>query len=65
LAASGRHYTWRTVEKDSLKATDFVGGSDLKYEINGDQGKLKNPSGKRRRVHRGASRRLAARPALN
>jgi hypothetical protein len=46
FAASGRQYTCRTVEKESLKATDFVVGSDVKYEINGDKGKLKNSNGK-------------------
>jgi hypothetical protein len=46
FAASGRQYTCRTNEKESLKATDFVVGSDVKYEINGDKGKLKNTGGK-------------------
>jgi uncharacterized protein YcfJ len=46
FAASGKQYTCRTVEKESLKATDFVVGSDVKYEINGDKGKVKNASGK-------------------
>jgi hypothetical protein len=47
FAASGKQYTCRTVEKESLKATDFVVGSDVTYEINGDKGKLKNPAGKK------------------
>ena len=46
FVASGRQYTCRTNEKESLKATDFVVGSDVKYEINGDKGKLKNTGGK-------------------
>jgi hypothetical protein len=46
FAASGRQYTCRTVEKESLKATDFVVGDNVKYEINGDKGKLKNTGGK-------------------
>ncbi len=44
--AAGNQYTCRTSEKTSLKATDFVVGNNLKYEIDGDKGKLKNTSGK-------------------
>jgi len=44
--ASGNHYTCRTSPKTNVKATDFVVGSDVKYEIDGDKGKLKNTSGK-------------------
>ncbi|MBZ5719877.1 MAG: hypothetical protein LAO03_05805 [Acidobacteriia bacterium] len=44
--ASGSHYTCRTSPKTSLKATDFVVGSDVKYEVDGDKGKLKTTSGK-------------------
>ena len=44
--ASGMHYTCRTSHKTSVKATDFVVGHDVDYEINGDNGKLKNKSGK-------------------
>jgi hypothetical protein len=46
FAASGKQYTCRTNEKESLKATDFIVGSDLKYEIGGNKGKLKSSSGK-------------------
>jgi len=46
FAASGKQYTCRTIEKDSLKATDFVVGSDVKYEIGGNKGKVKSSSGK-------------------
>jgi uncharacterized protein YcfJ len=46
FAASGKQYTCRTNEKQSLKATDFVVGSDVKYEIGGNKGKLKSASGK-------------------
>lgn len=46
FAASGKEYTCRTEEKESLKATDFVVGSDVKYEIGGNKGKLKSNSGK-------------------
>jgi hypothetical protein len=46
FAALGKLYTCRSVEKESLKATDFVVGSDVKYEISGDKGKVKSASGK-------------------
>jgi hypothetical protein len=29
-----------------VKATDFVVGSDVKYEVDGDKGQLKTPAGK-------------------
>jgi hypothetical protein len=40
--ASGNHYTCRTSPKTSLKAIDFVVGSDVKYEVDRDEGKLKS-----------------------
>jgi uncharacterized protein YcfJ len=46
FAAMGKLYTCRSVEKESLKATDFVVGSDVTYQINGDKGKVKSASGK-------------------
>jgi uncharacterized protein YcfJ len=46
FAAVGKLYTCRSVEKESLKATDFVVGSNVEYQINGDKGKVKNASGK-------------------
>jgi len=46
FAAVGKLYTCRSVEKESLKATDFVVGSNVQYQINGDKGKVKNASGK-------------------
>ena len=46
FAAMGKLYTCRSVEKESLKATDFVVGSNVQYQINGDKGKVKNASGK-------------------
>jgi len=46
FAASGKQYTCRTNEKKSLKATDFVVGSDMTYEIGGNKGKLKSATGK-------------------
>jgi hypothetical protein len=44
--SSGKRYVCRTSPKTSLKATDFVVGSDLSYEIKGNKGELKNSSGK-------------------
>jgi uncharacterized protein YcfJ len=46
FAAVGKLYSCRSVEKESLKATDFVVGSDVQYQINGDKGKVKNARGK-------------------
>ena len=46
FAAFGKQYTCRTNEKESLKATDFVVGSDIKYEVGGNKGKVKSASGK-------------------
>ena len=44
--ASGNHYTCRTGPKTSVKAVDFVVGNDVKYEVDGDKGKLKTTAGK-------------------
>jgi hypothetical protein len=44
--ASGNHYTCRTSPKISVKAIDFVVGADVKYELDGDKGKLKTTAGK-------------------
>jgi hypothetical protein len=46
FVAMGKQYTCRTVEKEHLKATDFVVGSDVQYQVNGDKGKVKSGSGK-------------------
>jgi hypothetical protein len=42
----GKHYTCRTSPKTSVKAIDFVVGSDVKYQLDGDKGKLKTTAGK-------------------
>jgi hypothetical protein len=47
FAAEGKQYTCRTVEKESLKATDFVVGSGVEFEISGTKGKVKSASGKK------------------
>ncbi len=45
-SASGKEYACRTGEKSSVKATDFAVGSSVKYEVNGDKGKVKTAAGK-------------------
>ena len=47
FTASGKQYTCRTIEKESLKATDFVVGSDVTYEISGTKGKVRSATGKK------------------
>ena len=47
FSASGKDYTCRTAQKTKMKATDFLVGSDLSYEVDGDKGKLKSSSGKK------------------
>src|SRR5271154_2367579 len=47
FVASGKQYSCRTNEKESVKATDFVVGSDLQYEIGGNKAKVKSSSGKK------------------
>ena len=44
--ASGNSYTCRTSPKTSVKAVDFVVGSDVRYELDGDKGKFKTSAGK-------------------
>lgn len=46
VSPQGKDYTCRTGEKAKVKATDFVVGSDLTYEVNGNKGKVKTSSGK-------------------
>jgi hypothetical protein len=43
---SRNHYTCRTSPKTTVKAIDFVVGSDVKYELDGDKVKLKTMAGK-------------------
>jgi hypothetical protein len=44
--AGANHYTCRTANNTKLKATDFVVGSDVSYQIDGDKVKLKSTTGK-------------------
>ncbi|HXZ79278.1 MAG TPA: hypothetical protein VEG30_05055 [Terriglobales bacterium] len=46
FATQEKQYTCRTKENKSVKATDFIVGSDLKYEIKGNKGKVTGSSGK-------------------
>ena len=43
--ASGMSYLCRTSHKTGVKATDFVVGTNLTYELDEHKGKLKNASG--------------------
>lgn len=43
---SGMSYVCRTSHKTKMKATDFVVGTSLSYELDEHDGKLKNSSGK-------------------
>jgi hypothetical protein len=47
FSVSGKDYTCRTGQKTKIKATDFVVGSELKYELDENKGKLKSSSGKK------------------
>ena len=59
FAAMGKQYTCRSVEKESLKATDFVVGTDVQYQINGDKGKLKKRQRQAGGMHHRSGRRIA------
>ena len=47
FTASGKDYTCRTSHKTKIKATDFVVGSELRYELDENKGKLKSSNGKK------------------
>jgi len=44
--ASGMSYVCRTSYKTKVKVTEFVVGTNLTYEVDDHEAKLKNPSGK-------------------
>ena len=46
IEASGNHYTCRTSPNTSVKAIAFVVGSDLRYAVDGGEGKFKTTAGK-------------------
>ena len=45
--AEGKSYTCRTDSGKSMNATDFVVGTSMKYELDGDKAKLETPEGKK------------------
>jgi gentisate 1,2-dioxygenase len=46
VTSTGKDYTCRTSEKTSVKATDFVVGSNVSYQVDGTKGKVKSSAGK-------------------
>jgi hypothetical protein len=44
--AEGKNYTCRTDSGKSTNATDFVVGTDMKYQIDGNKAKIKTPQDK-------------------
>jgi hypothetical protein len=46
VSSAGMDYTCRTSEKTSPKATDFVVGSRVNYQVKGNNGKIKTTAGK-------------------
>jgi gentisate 1,2-dioxygenase len=46
VSSTGKDYTCRTGEKTSVKATDFVVGSNVNYHVDGNKGKVKTSAGK-------------------
>jgi gentisate 1,2-dioxygenase len=46
FVGKGNSYTCQTNANDSMNATDFVVGSQMKYEVDGKNGKLINSDGK-------------------
>jgi hypothetical protein len=46
FAGKDNNYTCQTDPNNSMNATDFVVGSEMKYEVDGKNGKLTNKDGK-------------------
>lgn len=44
--AEGKSYTCRTDPKNSMKATDFVVGTEVAYKVDNNKAKIKSPQGK-------------------
>ena len=44
-SSSGKEYTCRTSHNKSIKATDFVVGSPIKYKLKDNKAKIKNTGG--------------------
>jgi hypothetical protein len=45
--ATGKNYTCRTDSNKSMNATDFVVGTQIRYEIDGDKTKIWSAEGKK------------------
>jgi hypothetical protein len=46
VSSTGEDYTCRTSPKKSVNATDFVVGSSVNYQVDGNKGKVKSSAGK-------------------
>src|SRR3954453_13198956 len=46
VSSTAEDYTCRTSAKTSVKATDFVVGSNVNYQVDGNKGKVKSSAGK-------------------
>jgi len=46
FTTAGNNYTCRTSHETKMKATDFIVGENVGFELDGDNGKLKNVAGK-------------------
>jgi len=46
FASASKIYTCRTSQKKNVNATDFVAGSTVTYQINGNKAKIKTSVGK-------------------
>lgn len=46
FASVSKSYTCRTNENKKVNATDFVVGSNVTYQVNGNKGKIKTAAGK-------------------
>lgn len=44
-SSTGKKYTCRTGEKENIRATNFVVGGDITYEVKGNKGKVNSPGG--------------------
>src|SRR3954452_25347364 len=46
VSSTGEDYTCRTSAKKSVNATEFVVGSKVSYQVDGNKGKVKSSAGK-------------------
>ena len=46
VSSTGEDYTCRTSAKKSVNAIDFVVGSNVSYQLDGNKGKVKSSAGK-------------------